>query len=66
LLDDATPFSNWFSFSTLKSGYTFGEPNLIDAPDILSRKLGAPVYWDKSVSEELNVPELSADKESKN
>jgi len=48
LLNDATPFSNWLSYPTLKSGFTFGEPKLIDAPDIWSRKLGAPVLLNES------------------
>jgi hypothetical protein len=66
LLDNATPLSSWLSYSTLRPGYIFGEPKLIDAPDIWSRKLGAPVSWNKSVSQELNIPELSPDVTSKN
>jgi len=66
LLDDPTPFSNWLTFSTLRPGYIFGEPKLIDAPDICSRELRAPLLWNKSVSKELNIPELSSDKNSKN
>ena len=61
LLDDSTPFSNWLTFPTLRTGYTFGEPKLIDAPDLFSRELRAPTLWNKSISKELNIPELKSD-----
>ena len=47
LSSNPTPFSSMFSWSTLKSGYTFGPPKLINKSSLFSDELRIPVLLDE-------------------